>query len=189
MLGQEVEKHLHAGGEHELGGEQEIAVARGERGVDEGAGFAAKGAPVDRVASMQRDAGDVITDIDGELIQAMREQFAEVPAADHPADADLIAAAFELLAADPQHAPAMKALSQGPQARSFTGIEMIAVGTVALIALQSHVRIERTSTGKWRVLVEKKPTSEQLLTRLIAQLFGRWLPAVSGSAEREREPE
>lgn len=138
-------------------------------------------------ASMQRDAGDVITEIDDQLIQALREQFGDVSVADAPTDTDLIAAAFELLAADPQHAPAMKALSQGPQAQRFTGIELLAAGTVALIALQSHVRIERTSTGKWRVLVEKKPTSEQLLTRLISQVLGRWLPALPESAKRELE--
>lgn len=140
-------------------------------------------------ASMQREAGGVITDIDGQLIAALREQFADVPVVDNPSDDDLIAAAFELLAADPQHAPAMRALSQGPQAQRFIGLETIAAVTIALIALQSHVRIERTSTGKWRILIEKKPTSEQLLMRLISHLVGGGRPAVPESVEREPEHE
>jgi hypothetical protein len=135
----------------------------------------------------QHHADDVITSIDDELIAALHEQFADVPVAEDPTDDDLIAAAFELLAADPQHAPAMKALSEGAEPLRFTSLELIAIGTVALIALQSHVRIERTSTGKWRILIEKKPTSEQLLTRLISQVLGRQLPTLPASAKRERE--
>jgi hypothetical protein len=135
----------------------------------------------------QRHADDVITDMDDELIVALREQFADVPVADDPTDDDLIAAAFELLAADPQHAPAMKALSEGAEPLSFSAIELIAIGTLALIALQSHIRIERTTAGKWRILIEKQPTSEQLLTRLISHVLGRRLPALAESAKRERE--
>jgi hypothetical protein len=40
-----------------------------------------------------------------------------------------------------------------------------------LFALQSHFKFERTSNGKWTLKVEKKPTSNSLLTPLLKKIL------------------
>jgi hypothetical protein len=36
--------------------------------------------------------------------------------------------------------------------------------------LRSHIKIERTATGKWRFLIEHKPADSKLLTALLNKL-------------------
>jgi hypothetical protein len=126
------------------------------------------------LAEAHLSAGDVIVDVDVQLVAALRAAFADIPIASESTDDGLIDAAFQLLADDAQHGPVIAALSEGPRAERYSTLGTIAVGTIALVVLQSHVRIERTSTGKYRILVEKKPISEALLTLLVSKLFGRW---------------
>jgi hypothetical protein len=62
-------------------------------------------------------------------------------------------------------------LNENPQqaatCKSFvTGTE---VGTLVAVAflLRTHIKLERTSTGKWRFLIEHKPADSKLLTALL----------------------
>lgn len=51
----------------------------------------------------------------------------------------------------------------------------IGVLLAALFLLQTHVRFERDTSGTWKVLVEKEPTSGELLGPIVQKLLA--LPA------------
>jgi hypothetical protein len=47
----------------------------------------------------------------------------------------------------------------------------LAITTAVLFVLQTHFRIERDKQGRWSVMLEKKPTSEALLKKLVQKLL------------------
>ena len=105
---------------------------------------------------------------------AFQEKF---PAA-APADLapDIIQDTLAVLNQDPQQAAVINALRNQDQTyKSFvSGTEIAALVAVAFV-LRTHIKIERTSSGKWRFLIEHKPADSKLLTALLAkleQLFG-----------------
>lgn len=76
----------------------------------------------------------------------------------------------------------LAALLDGPQAEQFgkpaakaTGSKAIPVTVAVLVALQTHVHIERDAAGKWNLLLDKPTTSEALLAPIVQRLLA--LPA------------
>ena len=85
--------------------------------------------------------------------------------------ADVLTDTLAVLGEDPQTAAAIEALSNNPNAsKSFvTGGEVAALFAVAFV-LRTHIKLERTTTGKWKFLIEHKPADSKLLTSLLAKL-------------------
>ncbi|CAK8720879.1 hypothetical protein KKHLCK_10075 [Candidatus Electrothrix laxa] len=103
---------------------------------------------------------------------------AKFPAAPPPADLDpeILQDTLAVLNEDPQQAATVQALRNQPETcKSFvTGTEVATLVAVAFL-LRTHIKIERTATGKWRFLIEHKPADSKLLTALLTklgQLFG-----------------
>ncbi|MCI5194481.1 MAG: hypothetical protein D3915_15380 [Candidatus Electrothrix sp. AU1_5] len=106
---------------------------------------------------------------------AFKEKFPVAPA---PADFDpeILQETLAVLNEDPQQAATIDALRNQEETRKtfFPGTEIATLVAVAFL-LRTHIKIERTSTGKWRFLIEHKPADSKLLTALLTkleQLFG-----------------
>ena len=101
---------------------------------------------------------------------------AEFPAAQNPADLDpeILQDTLAILNEDPQQAATIEALRNQPAtSKSFAiGTEIATLVAVAFL-LRTHIKIERTSTGKWRFLIEHKPADSKLLTALLQKLEQR----------------
>ncbi|MCI5136171.1 MAG: hypothetical protein D3920_14125 [Candidatus Electrothrix sp. AW2] len=102
----------------------------------------------------------------------------KLPAASLPADFDpeILQDTLAVLNQDPQQAATIDALRNQEETRKtfFPGSEVATLVAVAFL-LRTHIKIERTSTGKWRFLIEHKPADSKLLTALLTkleQLFG-----------------
>lgn len=81
---------------------------------------------------------------------------------------------LELLYDDPDNRSKIEQLVDDAQNEIFgTGIgEAVAVITGALFLLQTHIKFERKENGKFSILVEKKATSNKLLTTIIEKTLG-----------------
>lgn len=101
---------------------------------------------------------------------AFRADFADA-ASNAQLPADVLTDTLAVLSEDPQTAAAIEALSNNPNAsKSFvTGGEVAALFAVAFV-LRTHIKLERTTTGKWKFLIEHKPADSKLLTGLLAKL-------------------
>jgi hypothetical protein len=114
-----------------------------------------------------------VTEGTAELAAALRDGLGVVPGTGSmPSDGEAARAALGLLAEDARFADALAALLQGPPPQK---LELGTVGTTLLIAgvllaLQTHVKIERDAAGRWKVKIEKKPTSDKLLAPLLKKL-------------------
>ena len=88
-----------------------------------------------------------------------------------------------VVARDPVLVPVLTALLDGPQAESFgktpaaksIGGKAITVTVAVLLALQTHVHVERNAEGQWNLLVDKPTASDELLTPIVQKLLA--LPA------------
>ena len=103
---------------------------------------------------------------------------AEFPATPTPADLnpEIFQDTLAVLNENPQQAATVQALrNQSETCKSFvTGTEVATLVAVAFL-LRTHIKIERTSSGKWRFLIEHKPADSKLITALLhklEQLFG-----------------
>ncbi len=144
------------------------------------------------IAQGRLSDGDVQTELTPELVEALQDAFAAgdspgeaiaAPGSGDPSpgsaagssgpasDGDLARDALAVLVdEDPQVTEHIEALAEAPPTRSFSLVGAVALTTAALLVLQTHVRVERTETGDWSVLVEKKPTKDRLLTTLAQKL-------------------
>lgn len=88
-----------------------------------------------------------------------------------PLPAELLTDILAVLGEDPPTALAIEALSNNPYAsKSFvTGGEVAAVFAVAFV-LRTHIKLERSPTGKWKFLIEHQPADSKLLASLLAKL-------------------
>ncbi|XOF33269.1 MAG: hypothetical protein ACL93V_14885 [Candidatus Electrothrix sp. YB6] len=103
---------------------------------------------------------------------------AEFPAAPPPADLDpeILEDTLAVLNQDPQQAATIEALrNQDETCKTFFPGTEVATLVAVTFLLRSHIKIERTSTGKWRFRIEHKPADSKLVTALLhklEQLFG-----------------
>ena len=90
-----------------------------------------------------------------------------------PSEGDLARATLVFLASDPATASILAALLDGPQAEHFgkpAGSRALSVTVAVLLALQTHLRIERDTAGKWNFLIDKPTASEELLKPIVQKL-------------------
>lgn len=128
---------------------------------------------LETVARARMRGADVQTDLTPELRQALRDQL-PASAGDQSADTgELARQALLLLAEDPETSAAIEHLIENPQPPMRFGLgTTVAIVTAAMIALQTHVRFEKDSSGKWKLLVEKMPTKDGLLKDLVSRILG-----------------
>lgn len=96
-----------------------------------------------------------------------------------PSESDLARETLLFLATDPATASVLAAFLDGPQAESFDkpfaqkpgGSKTIPFAVAVLLALQTHVHIERDAAGKWNLLLDKPTTSEELLKPIVQKLL------------------
>lgn len=110
----------------------------------------------------------VVTELSPELRSALADFATATPAP--PSDRDAASLAVELLESDPVTAARLRNL---PSPRTFIDGPTITVTAAVLIALQTHVRFERTPDGKWSILIEKQPTSDTILGQLVSALLAK----------------
>jgi len=61
---------------------------------------------------------------------------------------------------------------EGPRER--LALPVVGVGMLVLIILQSEVKLERQSNGRWRFLFHKRPLSDAALARILTTLISRF---------------
>lgn len=110
---------------------------------------------------------------DHNLEQALMQQFSSEPESARPSEGELARQALLLLAEDPQMRTAIETMAANwdRQPQKFDGAASIGITVAVLIILQTHIKFERTSTGKWNLKIEKKPTSDALLKTLVQKLI------------------
>ena len=118
------------------------------------------------IAQAQLHTENYQAELTPEIRQALQEEVPSSPSGE-PSDAgELARQALLLLAEDPGIGPNLEQLIENPPPESFGPVTIMAVTVAALIALQTHVKFERKPSGKWKLLIEKKPTQEGLLKAL-----------------------
>lgn len=105
------------------------------------------------------------------LATALADELLVVPDDGAVGEVDLARAAVDLLATDERYRAEVQALLGGPAPERFAVVETTVLITAALVALQTHVRITRNTSGKWAIHVEKKPTDVAILKKLVAKLL------------------
>jgi hypothetical protein len=109
-----------------------------------------------------------------DLERALTQEFMLQPEPAKVTPGDLARQALLLLAEDPATRSAIETMAasaaQGAQPQKFDAGATVAIVAATLIVLQTHIRFERAATGKWKLTIEKKPTSDALLKGLVQKL-------------------
>jgi len=107
------------------------------------------------------------------LAQALAHQFQLEPGSTPASDGDLARHALLVLAEDPETRKAIEVMASRADAglQKFDFGASIGLTVAVLIVLQTHVKFERDSKGKWSLKLEKKPTSDALLKGLVQKLL------------------
>ena len=112
--------------------------------------------------------GNYETQWSRELRQGLVEglEVSELP--DAVNEGDLAREALLFLASDRNNQQPLTALIQSSSPEKFLDADTIAIGVAALVALQTHVKFERTKEGKFHFKLERKPLPVELLRKLIS---------------------
>jgi hypothetical protein len=110
---------------------------------------------------------------DMNLKQCLAETFQIAPASAPVSDGDLARHALLVLAEDPEMRSAIEIMAANAEAtpKRFDFGTTIGITAAVLMVLQTHIRFERSSTGKWNLKIEKKPTSDALLKELVQKFI------------------
>jgi hypothetical protein len=122
------------------------------------------------VAQQRQRSGAAALPADAALAHELAAAADVTPDAASVSAGDLARQSLLLLADDPTMQPVLRNFIEHPPARSYVDLTTFAVGTAALVVLQSYVKIERDAKGKWVFKFEKKPMSNPLLKLLIEKL-------------------
>jgi hypothetical protein len=115
--------------------------------------------------------GSEKVDWTSDLRQALVSEF-DVKSASPVSEGELARQALLVLAEDPDTRDAIQTMAGQPQSlQKFDYGAGIALTAAVLVVLQTHIRFERGTDGKYSVLVEKKPTSDALLKNLVQKLI------------------
>ncbi len=102
------------------------------------------------------------------LRQALTERIEGAIVTEAVSEGDLAREALLVLARDPANQGPLTTLMTGALPERYLDPGTIAVGVGALIALQTHVKFERTKEGKTYFKIEKKPLPMALMKKLIS---------------------
>ncbi len=125
------------------------------------------------IGSAHVGAGDGTEGLTPAQQTALRETFdVAPPSPDTVSEGDLARTALLLYAQDPAHREDVAAMLDGPAPEHYGIGTAIALTTAVLFILKTRLRFERDKDGKWTVLVESEPTSNNLLKELAQKLLG-----------------
>lgn len=103
---------------------------------------------------------------------AMEEQFDGRPSgSEAPSEGEVARAALHVLAEAPPHGERLQALLDGPKPETFDLGTSVAIGTLAVVVLQTQVELEASDDGGWHLRVEKPSASEDLIQSLAELLL------------------
>ena len=119
-------------------------------------------------STAQSRHGDYQTQWSGELRQYLVEQVELSAVPDAVTEGNLAREALLLLAYEPENQEPLTALIQSASPEKFLDAGTVAIGVAALIALQTHVKFERTKEGKIHFKLERKPLPAELIGKLIS---------------------
>lgn len=122
-------------------------------------------------ARAHQNQTDQVVSLDADLREALEAAFPGESPSSATSPADAARAALALLAEHPQHGTAIRALAEHPPPQRFDLGSTAFIVTAVLIALQTHIRIQRDEKGRYKILVEKKPTDAGLLGELVRRLL------------------
>jgi hypothetical protein len=123
------------------------------------------------IARSRSDTGPEKVDWTADLRQALASEFDAKPVTTQVSEGELARQALLVLAEDPDTRIAIETMAAQPQSlQKFDFGASIALTAAVLIVLQTHIRFERGTDGKYNLLVEKKPTSDALLRSLVQKL-------------------
>lgn len=105
------------------------------------------------------------------LRQPLQSEFGLYEGTEFPSEGEAARQSLLLLSEDPDYREGLGALLKNPLLERFDMGLSIAVIPAVLIILQTHVRLKRDKSGKWEVLIEKKPTQSGLLKSLVQSLL------------------
>jgi hypothetical protein len=107
-----------------------------------------------------------------DLEKALADEFKIAgPAGATISEGELARQALQVLAEDPEMTKTIERMASTPPEGAQTFDFGIGLTVAVLIVLQTHVKFERGSDGKWSLSMEKKPTSDSLLKGLVQKLI------------------
>jgi hypothetical protein len=122
--------------------------------------------------SRRQPTGEIVA-WDPGLGQTLAHEFQISGEAGPVSEGELARQALLVLADDPETGNAIEAMAaSSARAEKFDFGVTLGLTVAVMIALQTHVRFERNSDGKWNLKIEKKPTRDALLKGLVQKLIG-----------------
>ncbi len=112
--------------------------------------------------------GNFETRMSDELRQGLVKELDGFELPDAVNEGDLAREALLILAHDQNNVEPLTALIESTSPERFLTAETIAIGVAALVALQTHVKFERTKEGKIHFKLERKPLPSELIAKLIS---------------------
>jgi hypothetical protein len=121
-------------------------------------------------------AAGAVTTLTADLARALTQSTGEVAEVAQATPGELARATLLLLADDPARPPELEALVTNPPAQRMgvDPVTLTALTTVALVVLQTYVKIEYDKKTGLRVKIERRPADKSLLGKvvgLLARLF------------------
>lgn len=106
-----------------------------------------------------------------QIAEQMRTEFGVLSVVSEPlSEGALAREALLFLASTSEHREGVHYLVEHPSTERFSVVETALLFSAVLIALQTHVRVERDKSGAWTFKIEKKSTDLGLLKDIIQKL-------------------
>jgi len=128
---------------------------------------------LDTFARARLPASDSAPQLAPDVRQALGVWSEGAPAPPQPLSAgELARQTLLVLASDPQNAAGLTALIQSPAPQRYGIVTTIAITTIALTVLQTHIKFERGKDGMISFKLEKKDAPVALLKTLAQKFLG-----------------
>jgi hypothetical protein len=126
-----------------------------------------------RIAESHMRATDQPVTLSADVRQALANAFATSAELSPVSEGELARQALLVLAEDERMRETidMMAVNLPEPSTQYDAGLTVAMTAAVLFALQTHIQLERDKQGHWSVKVEKKPTSEALLKKLVQKLL------------------
>jgi hypothetical protein len=113
----------------------------------------------------------------GGMLQTLEDGLDGAPPVSGPTigQPELARLTLKLFAEDPRWAPLIRKLITEPiphEAGQLFAAEAVLI-TALIVALQTHVKLQRTAEGRWIFSLEKKPTSQSLVASVIKPVLSK----------------
>jgi hypothetical protein len=130
-----------------------------------------------RIVQSQSHSTNAPVTLSADIRQALASAFTTSPELTPVSEGELARQALLVLAEDEGMREIIDtmAVNLPEPSTQYDAGATLAITTAVLFVLQTHFRIECDKKGRWSVMLEKKPTSEVLLKKLV-QKFLAYIP-------------